>query len=496
MLRLFRHSLSFSRLLAAIPMAWLVILLAFTSPAMADGKIPIESFRLQNGMEVVLIPNNRVPAVSHMLWFNVGALDDPLGKSGLAHFHEHMMFKGTPSTPAGQYSRRITNRGGNHNAFTSYDFTSYYVNISRDELPMVMEMEADRLQNLAPSKEDAVKERSVVIEERKLRVDTRPAALLSEQMDAALFRNHRYGIPVIGWHHEMETYTLEDAMEFHKRYYVPANATLVVAGDITREQLEPLAERYYGSLPEGQPIRRVTLQEPAFSVYQKLEMRHPNVQQPVVILSYLAPSVLTGKTEHSLPLLAAANLLGGSQTSWLYQKLVVERKLATGVDASYSPFDKGPSKFSISAIPAAGITPEVLETAIHEEITNWLNANLQAESTKRAIERVRTIIKAEAVYARDGLQGMAYIVGMLRTLGLPADYINQWTDKIQAITAEQVKKAASAVLQRDRVTVGYLLPVATAEAPTPKTATEPSAASGVTTAPADARKETTTQTKP
>lgn len=306
-----------------------------TQPALAVESQPIETFRLKNGMQVILVESHRVPAVTHMLLYKVGAADDYPGHSGLAHYNEHMMFQGTPKVPAGEYGRLIAANGGRFNAFTTRDFTAYHVSIAKEHLPMVMELEADRMLNLAPTMQNFTKEREVIIEERRMTVENKPESLLAEEMEAMLFRNSPYHNPVIGWMQEMQALSRDDVLAFHHEFYRPANAVLVVAGDMTRKELEPLAEKYYGSLKKGEPYVRHWRIEPPQRGPRHIEIHHKNVNQPQFFRYYTAPSINGADKDLVIPSLVMAQLLGGGQTSRLYQSLVVKQKIATEVSAGH-----------------------------------------------------------------------------------------------------------------------------------------------------------------
>lgn len=431
-----------------------VCLLCMHATAYADG-ITLEEFSLENGLQVIVIPNHRVPAVSHMIWFPTGGADDPIGKSGLTHFHEHTMFKGTPNHPAGAFEEMVSNLGGEQNAFTGYDTTAYYINIDKSHLATAMELEADRLQGLSPKADDMLKEREVIIEERRLRVENNPKALFGEQMASLTFVHHPYGTPLIGWQHEMKTLTMQDVLDFHQTYYRVNHAVLILAGDITAEEAKPLVEKYYGSLTPGQELPpRQWVSEPPPRAEKLFVMHHALVNEPYWQRDYLAPSVNNGNQTLAIPLMVLSQALGGGQTSLLYQELVVKRKLATQINASYSGFSLGPDTFSVSAVPATNVDVSVLEKAIGEVLTQVKAAPLPNAD----IERAKTLLKAETLYAREGLQGMAYMVGWIKMLGLPTSYINDWPTLIDAVSAEQLQQAAKAVLVTEGSVTGLLLP--------------------------------------
>lgn len=413
----------------------------------------IDRFRLANGMEVIVIENHRVPAVSHMLWFRVGAIDDPEGKSGLAHYHEHMMFDGTAHYKKGAYADLISRHGGQENAFTGQDATAYYVNIAREYLPLAMELEADRLRGLEITDADALLERDIIIEERRERIENNPGALFAEQMRAALFLNHPYRLPVIGWKHEMEGLTKDDVLALHRGWYHPGNATLIVSGDITAAELKPLAEKYYGDIPAGPAHTRAWKTEPPQRAPRRIAMTHPNVQQPQWQRIYLAASVNDEKAQVPA-LFVLEHVLGGGKTSRLYQALVAKQKLAAAISADYNGLTLGPAEFSLSAVPAGDVPVATLETAVEAEIARLLKDGITAQELARA----KTLLKADGVYSREGLQSMAYLLGWMRMVGLDVEYYIHWNDTVDRVTAQDVLAAAKAAFQPERSVTGVLLP--------------------------------------
>lgn len=437
-------------------------LLAFSlalsaTPALAEEQ-RIDTFTLKNGMEVIVMENHRVPAVNHTLWFRVGAADDPVGKSGLAHYHEHMMFQGTAKHKAGEYSDIIARLGGRQNAFTGHDATAYYASIDVKNLPRLMELEADRLRGLHPTPENALKEREVIIEERRSRTDNVPEALFAEQMQAALYLNHPYQLPVIGWKHEMEGLTKDDAEAIHKRYYHPGNAVLVVAGDITAEQFKPLAEKYYGDIPAGPKVERKWTSEPPQLSPRRLTMHHALVKLPSWHRTYLMPSMNSGDKTQVLPLSVLENVLGGGKTGRLYDELVVKRKLASGISVGYQGFTLGPGEFSFSASPVPGVSIEKLEQAVTAELDKQLADIGKNGITAAELSRAKTLLKAGMLYSRDGLEGAARTMGWLRAIGLPVSYYHEWPQHVDAVTAESVRNAARSAFDIRQSVTGVLLP--------------------------------------
>ena len=420
----------------------------------ADTSGQVERIELANGMEVLLVTNHRVPAISHTIWYRVGSADDPAGQSGLAHYVEHMMFKGTPSVPVGEFSRQVTRLGGKHNAFTGYDFTGYYVDIAREHLPLVMQMEADRMRNLNPSEEEFLKERDVILEERRSRIENNPAAQLREEMQFALFHRHPYRQPVIGWMDEMERLTREQVMAFYHTHYHPGNAVVVIAGDSTREQLMPLLETYYARLNEAPVPQRHWLGEPKHRATVRVTLSHALVKQPRLYRRYLAPSLGENEQAEVLALSLMAELMGGSDTSLLYQSLVQDKKLAVSADISYGIIDRGPSTFDIALVPAPGVSLEQLEQALDAELTRILAQPVQEAD----LARLKTKAKAEVIYARDSLRAIADFVGQLRMVGVSEAFYENWPQLVDAITGEAMLQAARQTLLPEQAVTGWLLP--------------------------------------
>jgi len=432
----------------------ILVAICVATSAQAEGTQPIETFTLKNGMDVVVLPNHRVPAVNHMLWYRIGAADDPQGKSGLAHYHEHLMFKGSPKFGSGEYLNLVKKNGGDHNAFTGYDATSYYVTIAKDRLPLAMELEADRIRGLTVSDAEALSERQVIIEERRQRIDNNPDALLNEQMNAALFRNHPYHYPIIGWQHEMEGLTKADALKFHEKYYHPNNAVLIVSGDITAKELKPLAEKYYGSLVSKPVPGRYWLSEPPSIAARTVTLHHKNVKQPVFSRNYLAPSFNSGDAKMALPLYVLSHLFGEGKNSLLYQSLVVDQKIAAGVDTSYDFYTRGPAEFAIEVTPEKDIKLDTIEKAVNAQIALFLKTG----ADKTALARTKRLMQADAIYAREGLTGISNLMGWMVMAGMKPEDFNRWSDMIEAVAPEQILAAAQSVFHIEASVTGYLLP--------------------------------------
>src|SRR5437763_1820622 len=344
--------------------------LAFSSSgALAQATVtsaPPASFTLANGLQVVVIPDHRTPVVTQMIWYKVGSADETPGKSGLAHFLEHLMFKGTAKHPAGEFSQTVLNIGGNENAFTSTDYTGFYQRVPREQLGKMMEFEADRMTGLILKDENVLPERDVVLEEYNMRVANNPEARLSEQIMAALYLNHPYGRPVIGWHAEIEKLGREDALAFYRRFYAPNNAILVIAGDVGADEVRPMVEKTFGQVaPQAAiPVRRMRPQEPEPVAPRSVTLSDARVEQPNLKRYYLVPSAATAAAGESPALDVLAQLIGNGSNSYLYRALVVDRPFAVSASAGYQGTSLDATQFIISASPKPGVEFSQIEQVI------------------------------------------------------------------------------------------------------------------------------------
>jgi zinc protease len=428
--------------------------LALPLPAAAQVFSPT-TYQLANGLQVVVVENHRAPIVTHMVWYRVGAADEPAGKSGIAHLLEHLMFKGTPSIPPGEFSKIVARLGGRDNAFTSSDYTAYFQNVAADRLEAVMKMEADRMRNLTLDDANVQTERAVVMEERRSRTDNNPQALLAERVEAALFLNHPYRRPVIGWGSEIAQLNREDALDFYKRWYAPNNAILVVAGDVQPEKVRELAEAYYGPLkPEATPPR-VRAEEPPQVAPRTVALEDPRVQQPSWSRTYMAPSYNSPDKAQAYALEVLAEILGGGATSRLYKSLVVEQGLASAASSWYDPSALDMSTMGLSATPRPGVDMGKLQAAMEGEVRLVLDKGITAAEVERAKARLR----AQVAYARDSLHTAARVLGEAMTTGQKVEDVEAWPERIAAVTPEQVNAAAKAVLDPKASVTGILLPV-------------------------------------
>jgi zinc protease len=409
-------------------------------------------FALANGLDVVVISDHRAPVVTHMVWYRVGAADDPSGKSGIAHFLEHLMFKGTATVPAGVFSKTVARLGGRENAFTSYDYTAYHQTIAADHLETMMRLEADRMTNLVLAESDVVTERDVILEERRQRIDNNPGALLGEQMGAAQFLAHPYGRSVIGWENEIAHLGRDDAMAFYRSWYAPNNAILVVAGDVTAARVRQLAEQYYGTIPKRDLPQRVRPTEPRQIAPRSVALRDPRVSQPSWRRTYLAPSRTSEGRADAIPLQVLAEILSGT-TGRLYESLVIERRIAAGAGAWYDGTALDLTTFGIYASPLPGGDLDRIEEAIDGEIARLLADGV----TDEELDRAKAGMMARVVYARDSLATGARIFGGALAVGRPAEEIEAWPERVGAVTAEEVMTAARKVLDDRRSVTGRLL---------------------------------------
>ncbi|GLK56762.1 zinc protease [Methylopila capsulata] len=434
---------------------------AAADPARASGP-EVSTFALANGLEVVVIPDHRTPVVTHMVWYKVGSADEPAGVSGIAHFLEHLMFKGTAKHPAGAFSKVVAELGGQENAFTSYDYTAYFQRVAKEHLKEVMSFEADRMTGLQLTDEVVNPERDVILEERRSRVDGDPSSQLSEAVAAALFVNHPYGTPIIGWEHEMETLSRADAIAFYERFYTPNNAILVVAGDVEPAEVKAMAEETYGKAPRrADPGARKRPTEPEPRAARRVSLSDPRVTQPSISKQFLAPSYETAKGDQAYALDLLAQLLGGGPTSRLYKALVVEKGVAANAGAWYQGDALDDGRFAVYGSPRGGASLKEIETALDEEI-----AKIVADGpTPEELVRAKTRLVADTIYAQDNQATLARIYGASLATGGTVAEVQGWPDKIRAVTADQVRDAARAVLQPRRGVTGELLTAKPAAVP-------------------------------
>ena len=422
-----------------------------TPAARAEPKV--SDFRLDNGMEVVVIEDHRTPVVTHMVWYRVGSADEPWGHSGIAHFFEHLMFKASGKFGDGAFSKIVASNGGSDNAFTSYDYTAYFQRIAADRLGLVMGMEADRMRNLVLTDAVIATERDVILEERNQRTDNSPQGLFAEQMSAALYLNHPYGVRVIRWRHEIEQLNLADAEVFYARYYAPDNAILVVAGDVTPAAVRALAETHYGPLqPSGRPPE-ARPQEPPQLAPRRMEMRDPRVRQPFVQRLYLVPSYDPSNPREAAALSILSDVLGDGITSRLAQALQLDQKVAIDTGSYYSPARRDRAGFSIYGVPAPDQDLATVEAAMDAVL-----AELVADGpTGEELARVKRLNRAARIFAQDSMSSQARRYGGALAAGQTVADVQNWPAVMEAVTAEEVRRVAEKYLVPETSVTGWLM---------------------------------------
>ena len=414
----------------------------------------VSHFTLSNGLEVVVVPDHRAPVVTHMIWYKVGAADETPGKSGLAHFLEHLMFKGTEKNPGDAFSRDVAAIGGQENAFTSSDYTAFFQRVPRDRLQEMMALEADRITGLILTDDVVRPELSVVLEEQNMRVANNPSARLSEQMDAALYLNHPYGRPVIGWRQEIEKLGRDEALAFYRRFYTPNNAVVVVAGDVTADEVKADAEATYGKVADrAETNPRQRPQEPPQEASRTVTLADHRVEQPSVSRDYLVPSETTAKTGESEALDVLAHVLGSGENCRLYRSLVLDKGIALSAGAYYSGTALDYGKLGVYGSPKPGVSLRDVETGIDAVLADVIDHGVTADE----LERAKTRLIADAVYAEDNQATLARWYGSALATGQTVDEVRGWPDRIRAVTADDVQQAARTWLDRRRSVTGYLV---------------------------------------
>lgn len=412
------------------------------------------SFTLANGLQVIVVPNRLAPAVSQMVWYKVGSADEVPGKTGLAHYLEHLMFRGTSSMKPGEFSKVIAAQGGNDNAFTTHDYTAYHETVAADRLPMIMQMEADRMQNLHITAETATPELGVVLSERQQRTDNDPRGKFAEKLRQTLMPHHPYGRPVIGWKKEIEKLSVADAEKFYQRYYAPNNAVVVISGDVETEEVMRLAASTYGRVPKRDLPARRGLPPPPEPSARQLTMKDPGVEQPELSWQAVMPSYATQKAREAYALEVLSEVLDGGKVGILYRELVMQQGIASGTGTSYDPDARGDTIFRITAIPAPGKDIKTLEKALQILLHKLAREGVEAKNVNDATQRM---IRA-AVFARDNLMIPGYSFGMALATGHGVSDVEEWPDRIKAVTVDEVNAALRTLVDNPRQVTGLLLP--------------------------------------
>lgn len=422
--------------------------------ASAPGKAEIVEKTLANGLKVIVKEDHRAPTVVQQIWYRAGSMDERTGVTGVAHVLEHMMFKGTRAVPVGEFSRRIAAAGGRENAFTSYDYTAYFQQLHKSKLPLAMQLESDRMRNLILKKDEFGKEIRVVMEERRMRTEDEPRSLLFEKLMAIAFQEHPYQHPVIGWMNDLETMTVDDAQDWYRAWYAPNNAVLVVAGDVSANEVIKLAQRYYGKIPARPlPVRKRYVESPQIGL-KRITVKAP-AELPHLIMAFHAP-VLHDVQRDRIPyaLQVLAGVLDGNESARLNKTLVRERQIASEVGASYDSTSRGPGLFVLEGTPSEGKRVEELEAALREQLALLMRDGISEEELKR----VKAQVMANEVYKLDSVFYQAMQIGQMESIGLGHQAISTMLERLQAVTAQEVQQAAREVLKEDALTVGVLDP--------------------------------------
>lgn len=450
--------------------AGLSFLFALTTTAKAE-LFDAETFTLKNGMQVVVLPKHLAPVVFQVVVYKVGAADGEKGKNGVAHFLEHLMFKATKKMKAGQFSQDVDRVGGTDNALTNQDMTAYHQEFAAEHLPQFMAAEADRMVNLQLDDSVVLPERDVILNERGQTVESEPGSRLYEAMNAATFQNHPYGLPIIGWRHEMETYSTKDALDFYRRWYVPNNAILIVAGDVSPAMVKKLAEENFGKLAPREVPARDRLMEPPPTAVRRLSLTSPEVEHPSVWRRYMTKSYRTARlnkddnTPYALSVLS--EVIGGGTVGRLYRRLVIEQHIAIGVSASYSGDARDYGYFTFTASPRDPADLAKVEAAMDTEIEKLLKEGI----TQSELSNAKNRLLLEAVKARDGLNGPAMLIAEALASGETLEDIQAWPDRINAVTSADVMNAAKAILIPENGITATLLPKSAIEASEDATST-------------------------
>jgi len=425
---------------------------ALATPVLAEDEVT--TYQLENGLEIVVIEDHRAPVVVNMVWYRVGSADEPAGKSGIAHYLEHLMFKGTDELNPGEFSATVAANGGTDNAFTSFDYTGYFQRVAADRLELMMKMEADRMADLQLTDDDWRTERDVVNEERNQRVENNPGALFSEQRRAAQYLNHRYGVPIIGWKHEVNALTLDDALEFYDRFYAPNNAVMVVAGDVEPENVFALAQTYFGPIPANpELLPRNRTQEPEQTAERRLTFADARVSEPYLIRTYLAPERDPGAQEEAAALVMLSELLGGeSATSYLGRALEFDNKIAVYTSAFYSETSLDDTNFGFVVVPTPEVSLQEAEDALDAAVAQFMIDGVDTEK----LARIKMQQRASLIYGKDNVKSLANRYGAALTSGLTVEDVQAWPDVLQAVTPEEIMAVAADVLDKRRAVTGWL----------------------------------------
>lgn len=422
-------------------------MLAFCFPLPAQAAVfNAVSKTLSNGMQIVVVENHRAPVVTHMLWLKVGAADESEGQSGLAHYLEHLVFKATQKHPAGYYSKAIARVGGSENAMTTNDFTAFYATVASDQLPLVMELEADRMAHLLFEEKEAKPELQVVLDEYRMRVDSSPMTPFMQQMERALYPHHPYGKPIIGWLPEIEKLTAQDAEAFYHHWYRPDRMVLVVSGDVTPDAVFALAQKYYGSWQVQGTVTRARAADPSFKGDSFIRMHDARVHQRDMVEMVKMPSRrLAAGQSYALEVLV--QLLAGSDAAYLNRVLVQEKQLATDIGMDYDPDSYDESSVVFSIVPKDGIAPDAVWDGLHAA----LRAYAAQPPDEKQLQLAKQSLQRSAALARDSVMGPCYAIGMALAGGQTLEDVESWPEKIGAVSQAEVLDVLKKLINAPKV---------------------------------------------
>ncbi len=428
-----------------------IIFFSFTSSKskLFDAK----QFKLENGLQVIVIENSRAPVVSQMIWYNVGSIDEKFGKSGLAHFLEHLMFKGTKKYPSGYYSKYISKNGGTENAFTSFDYTAYYQIVPTEHLEKIVELEADRMINLTLTDEQVETEKKVILEERYQRIDSKPSAILDESIRKSLFPNHTYGTPIIGWEHEIKALTIDDVRKFYNDYYNPKNAILILSGDVSLKKAKEFSKKYFGKIKVKNQINinRIKLNDPVLRTNIRINYDDENVKQKIWKRSFKTSSYKES-IKNGIALDLGLKILTGGSTSILYRELVEKKKLVSSIGGYYQGMSRDKATVNFYAIPNENVEISNLEKQIYE---------IMKKSVVNGITEDRFTLQKkkyeyESIYLRDSIFQPAQIVGEALSVGIALEEIERWDEFLNEITIDDVKNELKKFIKNNNYVTGLL----------------------------------------
>ena len=428
-------------------------LIFFSFTSLKSKLFDAKQFKLKNGLQVIVIENSRAPVVSQMIWYNVGSIDEKFGKSGLAHFLEHLMFKGTKKYPSGYYSKYISKNGGTENAFTSFDYTAYYQIVPTEHLEKIVELEADRMTNLTLTNEQVETEKKVILEERYQRIDSKPSAILDESIRKSLFPNHTYGTPIIGWEHEIKALTIDDVRKFYNDYYNPKNAILIFSGDVSLKKAKEFSEKYFGKIEVKNQINinRIKLNDPILKTNIRINYDDENVKQKIWKRSFKTSSYKES-IKNGIALELGLKILTGGSTSILYRELVEKKKLVSSIGGYYQGMSRDKATVNFYAIPNENVEISNLEKQIYE---------IMKKSVVNGITEDRFTLQKkkyeyESIYLRDSIFQPAQIVGEALSIGIALEEIESWDEFLNEITIDDVKNELKKFIKNNNYVTGLL----------------------------------------